>query len=560
MKREFAFGIYFLLISTFTFGQNALNFDGANDVVQTNYSGILGSADRTFEAWVKVSPNAPNSNLCILDYGTNSPGSRNTFNVSGARGLSYISGGTNANGGTSTNLIPTNQWTHVAFVLNNGLGYFYINGVLEATSNLSNVNTNAGFENIKIGERVTGGSIPFQGSIDEVRIWNTARTQAEIQSNMNTELCSLDPDLQLYLRMNEGNAGGNNLGITSTTDDSGNMHSASINGFALSGTTSNFVTGNVLTPGFSTSNTAVSECNSYTWAPNSTTYTTSGNYSTTLSGASSNGCDSILNLDLTIFTANDITTTISACDTYTWPVNGQTYTSSTTITEPLTTSNGCAYNHTLNLTLAQSDSTSSVIAACDNYTWPINGQTYTNSGIYSETLSNQSGCDSIVTLDLTINSIDNTVTDNGDLSLTANASSASFQWLDCNNGFAPISNATSQTYTTAVNGSFAVEVSANGCRDTSDCFTIDYVSLANSKIENIVSIYPNPSDGKLFIDFGKFDVNVQLTITDVNGRIVYTKKHQGSQVAALDLALPSGVYLLNLTSHAFNKTVRFVNK
>jgi hypothetical protein len=560
MKREFAFGIYFLLIPMFTFGQKALNFDGANDVVQTNYSGILGSADRTFEAWVKVSPNAPNSNLCILDYGTNSPGSRNTFNVSGARGLSYISGGTNANGGTPANLIPANQWTHVAFVLNSGLGYFYINGILEGTGNLSNVNTNSGFENVKIGERVSGGSIPFEGSIDEVRIWNTARTQAEIQSNMNAELCSLDPDLQLYLRMNEGNAGGNNLGITSTTDDSGNMHSASINGFSLSGATSNFVTGNVLTPGFSTSNTVIDECNSYTWAPNNTTYTTSGNYSTTLAGANSNGCDSILNLDLSIFTANDITTTISACDAYTWSVNGQTYTSSTTVTESLTTTNGCAYNHTLNLSLAQTDSVATEISTCNVYTWSTTNQTYTTTGIYSETLSNQSGCDSIVTLDLTINSVDNTVTDNGDLSLTANASSGSFQWLDCNNGFAPISGATGQTYTTAVNGSFALEVSENGCSDTSDCIVIDYVNVDNAQERGLIAVYPNPTDGKLFVDFGKLDSQVQLKITDVNGRTVYTKAHQGNQVAELNLILPSGVYMLHLTSQELHKTVRFVNK
>ena len=38
--------------------QNALNFDGGNDVVQTTYPGVLGSANRTFEAWVNVSPNA----------------------------------------------------------------------------------------------------------------------------------------------------------------------------------------------------------------------------------------------------------------------------------------------------------------------------------------------------------------------------------------------------------------------------------------------------------------------------------------------------------------------
>ena len=55
--------------------QNALNFDGVDDYVQTNFSGVLASNNRTFEAWVNVSPNAPNANLTILDYGLNAVGS-----------------------------------------------------------------------------------------------------------------------------------------------------------------------------------------------------------------------------------------------------------------------------------------------------------------------------------------------------------------------------------------------------------------------------------------------------------------------------------------------------
>src|SRR3989338_2544999 len=45
---------------------------------------------------------------------------------------------------------------------------------------------------------------------------------------------------------------------------------------------------------------------------------------------------------------------------------------------------------------------SSTITACGSYNWPVNNQTYTSSGIYTDTLTNNFGCDSILTLNLTI--------------------------------------------------------------------------------------------------------------------------------------------------------------
>ena len=135
-------------------------------------------------------------------------GSRNTFLVGEVTDhFRFISGGTNANISTSANTVPIGQWTHVAFVLNNSTGYLYINGIQKATGNLSTVNTPSGNQKVKIGQRVSGGSIPFRGSLDEIRIWNVAKSVGEIQASMNNELCSTDPNLKLYFQFNEGTAG-----------------------------------------------------------------------------------------------------------------------------------------------------------------------------------------------------------------------------------------------------------------------------------------------------------------------------------------------------------------
>ncbi len=128
-----------LSLTPWSSAQNGLNFDGDNDIVQTDYAGVLGSANRTFEAWVFVSSSAPASNLAILDYGLNIVGSRNTFLVAGDRALRFISGGTNANIATAADAVPVNQWVHVAFVLNNGTGYLYVNGNSEGTGSLTTV-------------------------------------------------------------------------------------------------------------------------------------------------------------------------------------------------------------------------------------------------------------------------------------------------------------------------------------------------------------------------------------------------------------------------------------
>ena len=147
---------------------------------------------------------------------------------------------------------------------------------------------------------------------------------------------------------------------------------------------------------------SVAACNNYTWSANGTTYTTSGSYTATLTGA--NGCDSLATLNLTINTPTSGSESITACNNYTWSANGTTYTASGTHTATLTGANGCDSLATLNLTINTPTSGSESVAACGAYTWSANGNTYTTSGSYTATLTGSNGCDSIATLNLTIQS------------------------------------------------------------------------------------------------------------------------------------------------------------
>ena len=116
----------------------------------------------------------------------------------------------------------------------------------------------------------------------------------------------------------------------------------------------------------------------------------------------SEGCDSIVTLDLTILNSTSGIDNQSHCDSYTW-IDGITYTQSNdSATFVLTNSAGCDSIVTLDLTILNATSGTDSQTHCDNYTW-IDGITYTESNNNATfVLTNSAGCDSIVALDLTI--------------------------------------------------------------------------------------------------------------------------------------------------------------
>ena len=130
-------------------------------------------------------------------------------------------------------------------------------------------------------------------------------------------------------------------------------------------------------------------------------YYTAGTYLDTLSTIY--GCDSIITLDLTINNSNTGTDTITACDSYTW-IDGITYnTSNNTATHTLTNINGCDSVVTLDLNMNYSTTGIDVQEHCDSFIW-IDGNTYTTSNnTATHILTNATGCDSVITLNLTIN-------------------------------------------------------------------------------------------------------------------------------------------------------------
>src|SRR5690554_141323 len=147
------------------------------------------------------------------------------------------------------------------------------------------------------------------------------------------------------------------------------------------------------------------ECAPFTWIDGNT-YTTNENTAThTILGGAANGCDSIVTLNLTIDgTVDNTTDTRTECAPFTW-IDGNTYNSDeNAATFTLTNQAGCDSIVTLNLTIAGTSTTGiDTRTECAPFTW-IDGNTYnSDENAATFTLTNQAGCDSIVTLNLTIN-------------------------------------------------------------------------------------------------------------------------------------------------------------
>jgi len=267
----------------------------------------------------------------------------------------------------------------------------------------------------------------------------------------------------------------------------------------------------------------------------------------------------VINNNLCVDTYSTITKV--SCDNYTAP-DGAIYTTSGTKLAVVPSTLGCDSTITINLTIKNSTTGTDIKTACKSYTW-INGITYTaNNNTATHTLvgANAAGCDSVVTLNLSITTIDLTV-NNSNNAITSNQSGATYHWLDCNNNYAIIPAETGQSYTATSNGSYAVEITIGNCTDTSECVNITSTDINfKSNTDNLV-IYPNPANDNITIE-SSTNINL-IMIIDIHGRIVYKQNINDIKTNINTTKLGNGVYLIqimNISGDVINKSHLIINQ
>lgn len=197
---------------------NAIQFNGGSSLKVRNAANLNPTTAISIEAWVNRTTTAAwrsivskDSALGFIQY---------TFAINANHQLEFV---VNTTGGfhqfTSTNIVPAGL-NHVAATFNGSNFRFYVNGnIFMDTSVTSSTIIPSNFD-VTIGNDAVA-STPFTGVIDELKIWNTARTENEIRLNMHTRLANAPSvNLVAYYRFDEG------TGNTFTTDASGNCNTA----------------------------------------------------------------------------------------------------------------------------------------------------------------------------------------------------------------------------------------------------------------------------------------------------------------------------------------------
>jgi len=192
---------------------------------------------------------------------------------------------------------------------------------------------------------------------------------------------------------------------------------------------------------------------------------------------------------------------------------------------------------------------------CQGDVFQFGSQTLTNAGVYTEAFPSSGGCDSLVELTLNVNTVDTSVTQI-DFSLTSNQTNATYQWLDCQAGYAIIPGETLAGYNPPIDGTYAVAVTYGGCTDTSSCYTIVGVGLTELHQQAMWMTSANPVADQLNLNLS---LSGTLVITDVSGRIVKSGKvySKGNQVVPVGY-LKSGIFVASLYTTSGVVHIRFV--
>ncbi len=232
---------------------NALNFNGTNNYVDAGAL-ISSVSDFTWEAWIKTSANGTIISKSPLT-GIWAQGGKSLFVRNGKIGfdIGWVAAV------ETPNTYNDGSWHHVALTAqkntsgSNDLVKIYVDGVLAATKSDWDIDTysEAGLYT-KIGYTNVDFPSPsyFSGTIDEVRVWNTVKTQAGLLASMNKELVGNESGLVEYYNFNQGIAGGNNIGITTLLKNTTSGHNGTLNNFNLFGSTSNWVSNTNLVTAF----------------------------------------------------------------------------------------------------------------------------------------------------------------------------------------------------------------------------------------------------------------------------------------------------------------------
>lgn len=183
-------------------------------------------------------------------------------------------------------------------------------------------------------------------------------------------------------------------------------------------------------------------------------------------------------------------------------------------------------------------------------------------GPYSYTIIDANGCSSPTVSDTITEpaAIDVSTTTAGNV-ITANESTATYQWIDCGTNM-PISGETNQSFTATSNGNYAVIVTQGSCKDTSACQAITTTGINSLSNDNNLLVYPNPANGAFNIRMASVQTGMlYVNITDIQGQCVLRLNETVSGNINKQISLQNlskGLYYVQVTIGTVQKTDKLI--
>ncbi|MEM9917490.1 MAG: LamG-like jellyroll fold domain-containing protein [Bacteroidota bacterium] len=237
--------LFFLLLcsclaSSLSAQNFGLRFDGTDDKLDIAANSAYDIGDNyTVEAWINATEWRPESwQGSILTNDKQNPDSGYAFRAGKNGTLSFVMSANNTwNEVVTAPFMNAKQWYHVAAVVQGNTMTLYINGEPIASSPKSGTNSPSG-QNIAIGESAGFPGRVFNGILDEIRVWNVARTAQEIKDNQTTDFDGSEAGLVAYFPMNEGSGlmTGNKANASSSASFVNMDESAWVEGYSIPAT------------------------------------------------------------------------------------------------------------------------------------------------------------------------------------------------------------------------------------------------------------------------------------------------------------------------------------
>ena len=191
------------------------------------------------------------------------------------------------------------------------------------------------------------------------------------------------------------------------------------------------------------------------------------------------------------------------------------------------------------------------ITSCNSYTWSVNGTTYTQSGTYTDVSTNANGCLHTETLTLTINNAPlvqiNPIGQDLQSSVFGGAPPYNYSWNtgSINSFLTPITN-----------GMYSLVVTdQNGCVSNTITYNVTWITTSINEIGIAdLSIYPNPSEELFNIEFSSLITqDLQIRIVNIIGEVVISDNLQqfiGEYTKQIDLTNNAkGIYFLEIETN-----------